>query len=76
MDVCPVTAITRNEETGALISQCGSMYGLPHVHSSLSVRGVFLSTMRTGKAMKCDLCDGDPVLCQGVWIWSVELYRG
>lgn len=59
MRACPVEAISRNEDTGAIVVneekciECGSCvkacpFGMIDLH------------IETGKAFKCDLCGGEP----------------
>jgi anaerobic carbon-monoxide dehydrogenase iron sulfur subunit len=60
MDVCPVTAISRNEETGALIVNVDQCVGCRMCTVVCPLGGISIN-YENGKAMKCDLCDGDPV---------------
>lgn len=57
--VCPVGAITRDELTGALVVDEDKCLGCRRCVYSCPFGGVSVDSV-TGKAVKCDLCGGDP----------------
>jgi carbon-monoxide dehydrogenase iron sulfur subunit len=56
---CPAAAITRNEETGALVVDETRCVGCRMCTMACPFGQIFISKS-TGKSTKCDLCDGDP----------------
>ncbi len=62
-EICPVKAISRNQETGAMIIDAESCIGCRMcVHACPF--GAPVVRPDNGKVMKCDLCDGDPKCAQ------------
>ena len=59
-DVCPVRAISRDEQTGATIINPGLCIGCKMCLIVCPFGGPLLNT-ETGIMIKCDLCDGDPL---------------
>jgi carbon-monoxide dehydrogenase iron sulfur subunit len=55
---CPASAISRNEETGALVVDETRCVGCRMCTVVCPFGQIFVS--RKGKATKCDLCDGEP----------------
>lgn len=58
-DVCVMGAISRNEETGALVVKEDLCVGCKTCVIACPLGGVLYHSIK-GCAMKCDLCDGDP----------------
>jgi len=56
--VCPVKAIHRSPETGAMLIDQGLCIGCRECMAVCPFGGVTMS--ETGEMVKCDLCDGDP----------------
>ncbi|MHC1564529.1 MAG: 4Fe-4S dicluster domain-containing protein [Candidatus Hecatellaceae archaeon] len=56
--VCPVRAIYRNAETGAMLVDHSLCIGCRECMAVCPFGGVTMS--ETGKMVKCDLCEGDP----------------
>lgn len=59
IDVCPMGAITRNEETGAVILDADKCIGCKQCIVVCPFGGPIMDP-ETGNIMKCDLCGGDP----------------
>ncbi len=59
VDVCPVGAITRKEETGALVLNADLCIGCKICVIVCPLGGSLIEPER-GIVIKCDLCDGDP----------------
>jgi len=58
--VCPMHAIERDEKTGAMLIDYDLCVGCRLCVTFCPFGGVNLDP-RTGRIMKCDLCDGEPV---------------
>ncbi len=58
-DVCPVRAISRNEETGAMVLDADLCIGCKMCVTVCPLAGCLINP-HTGTIMKCDLCGGDP----------------
>jgi carbon-monoxide dehydrogenase iron sulfur subunit len=58
-DVCPVAAISRNEETGAMVLNSDLCIGCKMCVTVCPLAGCLINP-HTGTIMKCDLCGGDP----------------
>jgi carbon-monoxide dehydrogenase iron sulfur subunit len=59
MEACPVNAISRNAETGAMVVASDTCVGCRVCVMICPIGGVSIDPM-TNVAYKCDLCDGDP----------------
>lgn len=60
MDVCPMGAISRNEETGAVVQNSDVCIGCKMCVIVCPLGGCQLVESKKGGVQKCDLCDGDP----------------
>jgi len=60
MDVCPVNAITADNDTGAVIINTDLCIGCRMCTVVCPLGAVFVSHV-DGKVVKCDLCGGDPL---------------
>ncbi|MFP4084880.1 MAG: 4Fe-4S dicluster domain-containing protein [Desulfonatronovibrio sp.] len=72
LNVCPVKAITRDEQTAAVIidqDKCVSC-GLCSRYCPLEM---IHADPETGKAYKCDLCQGNPACVQACPFGALEL---
>jgi anaerobic carbon-monoxide dehydrogenase iron sulfur subunit len=59
-DVCPTGAITRKEETGAMVVRSELCVGCQMCTIACPLAGISMDP--SGEtAVKCDLCDGDPM---------------
>jgi len=58
--VCPVRAIRRDEKTGAVVIDYNLCVGCRLCVMYCPFAGAGIDPL-TGKILKCDLCDGDPV---------------
>ena len=58
-EVCPVEAISRNEETGAMVLDPGLCIGCKMCLMACPFGAVSIDP-QTRAVVKCDLCDGDP----------------
>lgn len=58
-DVCPVGAISRSEETGAMVLDPDLCIGCKMCVTVCPLSGCLINP-DAGTVMKCDLCDGDP----------------
>jgi Fe-S-cluster-containing hydrogenase component 2 len=67
-----VGAITRNEETGAMIVEPGLCNGCWICVNECPFGGIFVDT-EAGHAVKCGLCGGDP-LCAKVCTYGALEY--
>lgn len=59
-DACPMGAISRNQETGAMAVDSDLCIGCGSCMVACPMGAVTVST-EAGHAMKCDLCGGDPL---------------
>ena len=59
MEACPVNAISRNPETGAMVVDSDNCVGCRVCVMICPIGGVSIDPV-TSVAYKCDLCDGDP----------------
>jgi len=59
MEACPVNAISKSEETGALVVDEEACVGCRICAMACPIGGINIDPV-TDKAMKCDLCGGDP----------------
>jgi len=59
MEACPVNAISRNAETGAMVVDSDNCVGCRVCSMVCPIGGVSIDPV-TNVAYKCDLCDGDP----------------
>jgi Fe-S-cluster-containing hydrogenase component 2 len=59
MDVCPVGAISRDEETGAIVLDQDLCIGCNMCLTVCPLGGISVDP-ETGTIIKCDLCQGDP----------------
>jgi carbon-monoxide dehydrogenase iron sulfur subunit len=59
MEACPVNAISRDHETGALIVDAQTCVGCKVCSMVCPIGGVSMDPI-TNVAYKCDLCGGDP----------------
>jgi Fe-S-cluster-containing hydrogenase component 2 len=59
MEACPVNAITRNPETGAMVVSEQTCVGCKVCTVACPIGGVSIDPV-TNVAFKCDLCGGDP----------------
>ena len=59
MEACPTNAISRNEETGAMVVDEDACVGCRVCGMACPIGGVSIDPV-TNIAIKCDLCDGDP----------------
>ena len=59
VDVCPVEAISRNEDTGAIIIDSNRCIGCKMCMVVCPIGGVTWDA-DSRRMIKCDLCDGDP----------------
>jgi carbon-monoxide dehydrogenase iron sulfur subunit len=59
INACPVNAITRNLKTNAVIVEAEKCTSCGNCVTACPY-GVLTLDPLTGKAIKCDLCDGDP----------------
>ena len=59
MEACPVNAISRDHETGALIVDAQTCVGCKVCSMVCPIGGVSMEPI-TNVAYKCDLCGGDP----------------
>jgi Fe-S-cluster-containing hydrogenase component 2 len=59
MEACPTNAISRNEETGAMVVDEDACVGCRVYNMACPIGGVSIDPV-TNIAIKCDLCDGDP----------------
>ncbi len=62
MDACPMGALSRNEETGAVVRNSDVCIGCKMCVVICPMGGCQLADPKDGKGavQKCDLCDGDP----------------
>lgn len=67
-DVCVMGAISRNEETGALVVNEDSCIGCKTCIIACPLGGVLYHTIKQC-SMKCDLCNGDPA-CAKVCLYG------
>lgn len=58
-DVCPVGAISRNEETGAMVLDANLCIGCKMCVIVCPLAGCLINP-HSGTIIKCDLCGGDP----------------
>lgn len=58
-DVCPVSAIRRDEKTGALLHNYDICLGCKMCMIACPIGGISIDSI-DGRIIKCDLCDGDP----------------
>jgi len=59
MYVCPTNAISRNEDTGAIILDENKCVGCRSCYNYCPLGAIKIS-VKTKKMIKCDLCDGEP----------------
>jgi len=59
LEACPVNAISRNAETGAMVVDSDNCVGCRVCSMVCPIGGVSIDHV-TNVAYKCDLCDGDP----------------
>jgi carbon-monoxide dehydrogenase iron sulfur subunit len=59
MEACPVNAISRNQETGAIVVDPDTCVGCRVCTIACPIGGVNMDPV-TDVALKCELCDGDP----------------
>jgi len=59
MDVCPVKAISRDDEAGAVVVDVDLCIGC-RMCTVVCPVGAISINYASGKAIKCDLCNGDP----------------
>ena len=59
MEACPVVAISKNPETGAMIVNEDKCVGCRVCTVACPIGGVSMDPV-TNVALKCDLCNGDP----------------
>jgi len=57
--ICPVKAISRDQKTGAVVIDSDTCVGCRLCAIYCPFAGSRINA-KTGKAVKCDLCDGDP----------------
>lgn len=60
MDVCPMGAISRDEETKAVVLNSDRCIGCKMCMTVCPIGGCTLIESKKGNTVKCDLCDGDP----------------
>jgi Fe-S-cluster-containing hydrogenase component 2 len=60
MDVCPMGAITYNEETGAVVQNSDRCIGCKMCVVVCPLGGCILAESKKLVVVKCDLCNGDP----------------
>jgi len=63
MDVCPVNAINQNPKTGAYVVNADACIGCKLCVIACPLGGIVVDSEKK-IAMKCDLCDGDPLCAQ------------
>jgi Fe-S-cluster-containing hydrogenase component 2 len=59
LEACPVNAIAKNTETGAMVVSEQTCVGCKVCTVACPIGGVSMDSV-TNLAFKCDLCDGDP----------------
>jgi Fe-S-cluster-containing hydrogenase component 2 len=59
MESCPTNAISRNNETGAMIVEEQACVGCRVCNMACPIGGINLDPINN-LAFKCELCDGDP----------------
>ncbi len=59
MEACPTNAISRNEETGAMVVDEDACVGCRVCSMACPIGGVSIDPVNN-IAIKCDLCNGDP----------------
>lgn len=59
IEACPNEAIYRNEKTGMVTVDADKCTGCGTCTTACPFQSIFLDVL-TAKAMKCDLCDGNP----------------
>lgn len=74
MTVCPVDAIVRDETTGAVVIDEGKCTGCG-ICSEYCFLGVIRVEAEKRKAVKCDLCGGDPVCVKECPAGALELVQ-
>jgi carbon-monoxide dehydrogenase iron sulfur subunit len=70
-DVCPMGAISRNEETGAMLVDSDLCIGCGMCVIACPLGGISLDT-ELGHSVKCDLCQGDPECVKACTYRAIE----
>jgi carbon-monoxide dehydrogenase iron sulfur subunit len=70
-DVCPMAAISRNEDTGAMNVDADLCIGCGVCMIACPLGGISLNT-KMGHAVKCDLCKGDPLCVKFCGYGAIE----
>jgi len=71
MEACPVNAISKNQETGAMVVDSDTCVGCRVCSMACPIGGVSIDPV-TNVAFKCELCDGDPECVKYCYLEAIE----
>ena len=70
-DVCPMGAISRNEETGAMLVDADLCIGCGMCVATCPLGGISMDT-EAEHSVKCNLCQGEPQCCKACAYGALE----